>query len=115
MLTNKGLKSLKYQTKFQRAVDQESFESMTLDMNNSVPESNPFSSHSTVRTPGSYPLYFCFDDHSHISDQGQGLTAGDIGRKLNKICDILQSIATDISNYNKEIQTDHLNKLKGDA
>ena len=51
MLTNKGLKSLKYQTKFKSCESRE-FESMALDMNHSVPESNPFSSHSTVHTSG---------------------------------------------------------------
>ena len=50
MLTNKGLKSLKYQTKIKSCGSRE-FESMALDMNHLVPESNPFSSHSTVHTP----------------------------------------------------------------
>ena len=66
---------------------------MALDMNHSVPEYNPFLSHSTVDIPLPQPtffmtittfLYLC--DHDPQSTI-QGLTARDVhvGHKLNQI------------------------------
>ena len=71
MLTNKGLKSFKCQTKIKSCGLRE-FESMALDMDHSaVPESTPFSAHSTVHTPPPPPHppkgHTCFDDCNHIS------------------------------------------------
>ena len=60
---------------------------MAFDINHSVQESNPFSSHSTVHTP----LLLFEKLQAHLSiyvTTIKGLTAGDVGRELNHTCDI---------------------------
>ena len=60
---------------------------MALDMNHSVRESNPFSSHFTVHTLSTFVLMTATTFPIYVT-KIQRLTAGDVGRKLNQVCDI---------------------------